>query len=96
MIALRKGNAALSNCRKDLTTVQYDEENKWVVVVREDLSGAGALLVGNFRRREQKVRVNVPDGNWKLFGGEGEESVSGEGVVEMVIPAEGVYVYVRE
>jgi len=48
LIALRKQWPCLSNCRKDLTRVEIDEEKQLLWMERGDPSGCRALLVCNF------------------------------------------------
>lgn len=55
LIALRKANRCLSNCRKDLTTIDYGEINRWMVIRRGDPSGEVALAFCNLSAREQEV-----------------------------------------
>ncbi len=48
LIALRKRYKCLSNCRKDLTQVEINEEAGWLKLERRDASGERALLICNF------------------------------------------------
>ncbi|HTP87176.1 MAG TPA: malto-oligosyltrehalose trehalohydrolase [Bryobacteraceae bacterium] len=48
LIALRKRWPCLSNCRKDLTRVEIDEQAKTLRMERSDPAGSRALLVCNF------------------------------------------------
>jgi hypothetical protein len=47
LIMLRKQNRCLSNCRKDLTKVDFSESERWMVIRRGDSSGESALLFCN-------------------------------------------------
>ncbi len=47
LIMLRKQNRCLSNCRKDLTKVDFNESERWMVIRRGDPSGESALLFCN-------------------------------------------------
>ncbi len=48
LIALRKSWPCLSNCRKDLTRVEIDEDKQILRMERSDPAGSRALLVCNF------------------------------------------------
>jgi maltooligosyltrehalose trehalohydrolase len=48
LIALRKSWPCLSNCRKDLTRVEIDEDKQILRMERNDPAGSRALLVCNF------------------------------------------------
>jgi len=58
LIALRKRWPCLSNCRKDLTRVEVNEEDRWLRMERGDPSGSRAILVCNFR---EEMKENLPD-----------------------------------
>lgn len=62
MLELRKSWPCLSNCRKDLTRVEIDEEKQVLRMERGDPSGTRALLVCNFG---EGSRPAVGDG-WQL------------------------------
>jgi maltooligosyltrehalose trehalohydrolase len=66
LLALRRRHASLSNCRKDLATVVFSEEAKWMVMERSDISGDAALLICNFSEDVQSIPVNPVGRAWKL------------------------------
>lgn len=66
LLALRKELASLSNCRKDLTRVDFDERSKWLVMERGDPSGARALLICNFLTDAQAIPIRFDDAAWRL------------------------------
>ncbi|HVN26875.1 MAG TPA: DUF3459 domain-containing protein, partial [Candidatus Binataceae bacterium] len=47
LIALRKAHRCLSNCRKDLTTVDFDDRQRWISIERRDAGGERAIIVCN-------------------------------------------------
>jgi maltooligosyltrehalose trehalohydrolase len=55
LIALRKANRCLSNCRKDLTQVDFSEAKRWMIIRRGDPSGEVALTFCNLSAQEQEV-----------------------------------------
>src|SRR6185437_15692065 len=57
LIAFRKENRCLSNCRKDLTDVRFSESEQWMVIRRGDPSGSAALIFCNLTSRTQTVPV---------------------------------------
>ena len=59
LIALRKRNPCLSNCRKDLTHVEINEERQWLKMERRNPSGQRALLVCNFAAAP--LPIDLPD-----------------------------------
>lgn len=61
LIALRKRWRCLSNCRKDLTRVQFNRESRWLTMERGDPSGCRALLICSFA-----ARLPAVDGPWEL------------------------------
>jgi maltooligosyltrehalose trehalohydrolase len=62
LIGLRKREPALSNCRRDLTRVEADENARTLTMERSDPSGSSALLLCNFGEAE----MPQPDPSWKL------------------------------
>jgi maltooligosyltrehalose trehalohydrolase len=65
-IAIRKQQACLRNCRKDLTRAECDGQKRWLVVDRRDPSGSCALLVCNFAESAQAVPIPFQDASWSL------------------------------
>lgn len=81
LFALRAATPSLSNVRKDLASVTFDEEGGWLVLVRKDPDGTSSALVCNFARTAQTVPLAPPPSdNWSLalwtaapsYGGAGE------------------------
>jgi maltooligosyltrehalose trehalohydrolase len=58
LLWLRRRHACLSNCRKDLVRLAYDEGEQWLVLERGDPSGERAVLLCNLG--PQVSRVPVP------------------------------------
>ncbi|HEX8749327.1 MAG TPA: malto-oligosyltrehalose trehalohydrolase [Pyrinomonadaceae bacterium] len=102
LLRLRREHACLSNCDKRLTSVQYDESERWIAVERGDESGEAALLVCNLSADARSIQLEVGRGRWRLilwssdarYGGEPENAtpppvlpVEGEG--EIFIPLSG-------
>ena len=59
LIALRKRWPCLSNCRKDLVSIDFNEERRWLTMQREDPSGSRALLLCNFAASVSAVPVDA-------------------------------------
>jgi maltooligosyltrehalose trehalohydrolase len=66
LIILRKQHPSLSNCRKDLTAIDFDERSKSFVVKRTDPSGSTALLVCNFSENAQPIPLPSSPQPWRL------------------------------
>jgi len=66
LIRLRKTLPSLSNCRKDLCRVVYDENAQWLLLQRGDESGQTSLLVCNFSEIHRTIPVTFPKGQWRL------------------------------
>ncbi len=64
LIALRKAWLCLSNCRKDLTRVEVNEEAQLLRMERSDPGGSRAVLFCNFAR--SAARLTPPEGHWEL------------------------------
>ena len=64
LIALRKQNACLSNCRKDLTRVDIDDPASCLKLDRGDPSGSRARLYCNFGSRP--ATLSVREEPWQL------------------------------
>jgi maltooligosyltrehalose trehalohydrolase len=71
LLALRKSHRCLSNCRKDLTAVEFNQDERWIVIERRAESGESVIVVCNLS--DQAIQIPVP-GNapvkLALFGGE--------------------------
>src|SRR5207237_564292 len=66
-----------SNCDKELTAVEFDEDARWLIVLRRSEDGAAALLVCNLAEHEQSVPISLPDGEWRLAIWSGDRSYGG-------------------
>jgi maltooligosyltrehalose trehalohydrolase len=68
LIALRKRWPCLSNGRKDLTGVDFDEQARWLRMDRGDPSGCQAVLLCNFspERAALDAVFNVDEAGWQL------------------------------
>ena len=58
LIALRKAHRCLSNCRKDLTTMEFDDTQRWIRLERRDENGECAIIVCNLGDKT----INIPIG----------------------------------
>ena len=65
-IAVRKGHAALANCRKSMARAECGAERRWLVVERRDVSDGRALLVCNFARSRQEVPIPFRNEDWSM------------------------------
>ena len=77
LIALRKENRCLSNCRKDLTEVSLsegarDEDARWMIIRRNDPAGGIALIFCNLSSAALTVPIprEAPAFALALFTGE--------------------------
>src|SRR5262249_9170195 len=66
LLEIRRQNAALNNCRKDLVRTEYDPRARWALIERCDPSGASALLVCNFSESKQAIPIPFCDTEWSL------------------------------
>jgi len=57
LISLRKASRALSNCRKDLTEVSFNEGENWIVISRRDPSGELAIVFCNSSQETRRIPV---------------------------------------
>jgi maltooligosyltrehalose trehalohydrolase len=64
LIALRAAWPCLSNCRKDLTRVEVDQEAQSLKMERSDPGGARAVLRCNFS--QSAGSLTPPEGHWEL------------------------------
>jgi maltooligosyltrehalose trehalohydrolase len=77
LMALRKQNPSLGNCRKDLAEIQFDEQKKWFVMKRSDPSGSRALLVFNFAAEAQPIPIADTSITWRRVLWTGDEAYGG-------------------
>jgi maltooligosyltrehalose trehalohydrolase len=59
LLALRRAHQCLSNCRKDLTTVEFDEEQRWISIERRDESGERAIIVCNLSDKATAIPIGT-------------------------------------
>lgn len=64
LLALRKRLPALSNCRRDLARVRFDEAGRWLALERRDPAGAAAVAVANLSGATREV--TLPAGTWRV------------------------------
>lgn len=110
LLALRRKHAALSNCDKSLTEVQYDEMEKWITIEREDPTGEAALVVSNFSAGKRNIPIKAGRGRWRLvlwssdaaYGGEPENAspspmlpVESEGEIFITLSGQSAAIYVK-
>jgi maltooligosyltrehalose trehalohydrolase len=83
LLALRRREPALSNCRKDLTRVQASDAGRWLVLDRRAPGAASALLVCNLGRAGRAIPVRSPGGatardRWRLALWTGDPRYGGD------------------
>lgn len=64
LIQLRKKNPCLSNNRKDLSFTISNDEEKWLILIRNDNSYSQAIFIANFLANVQTITVPFPKGKW--------------------------------
>ncbi|HEV2761592.1 MAG TPA: malto-oligosyltrehalose trehalohydrolase [Pyrinomonadaceae bacterium] len=75
LLAARKEHAALSNCDKTRTRVEFDETRRWISIERGDADGSRALLLCNLSEQEQEIPP--ARGAWRLLLWSGGEKYGG-------------------
>lgn len=70
LLALRKRHRCLSNCRKDLTSVEFDGTGNWITLERGDDSTERAVIVCNLSGRRLAIPIARGGLELALFGGE--------------------------
>ena len=70
LLALRKQHRCLSNCRKDLTSVEFDGTANWITLQRRGESGEFAVIACNLGERRLAIPLARGDLALALFGGE--------------------------
>jgi len=70
LLALRKRHKCLSNCRKDLTAVEFNQTERWITIERRDPSGERAIIVCNLS--DYKIGIPIAEGGvtLALYGSE--------------------------
>ncbi len=76
LIALRKRHPSLSNCRKDLTDIRFDEHAKYLVMKRSDPDGESSILVLNFSAEGQIIPVGSDAREWRQVLSTGADEYS--------------------
>ena len=66
LLDLRRQHRCLSNCRKDLTGVNFSEEERWMILERRDPSGESALVLFNLGSGTQVLPLPSRAQDWKL------------------------------
>jgi maltooligosyltrehalose trehalohydrolase len=71
LTSLRASTPCLSNCRKDLTRVEFSEEQRWITIERGDPSGAKAFVCCNLAGEDRDIPVpsDAPGAREMLFSG---------------------------
>jgi len=64
LCALRRRLAPLHNGRRDLTRVAFDEDGRWLTILRGDPWGAATFTCANLG--DAPARIPFADGAWKL------------------------------
>jgi maltooligosyltrehalose trehalohydrolase len=71
LLALRKRHKCLSNCRKDFTAIDFNQDERWITIERRDESGERAIIVCNLGDKEAEIRIGESgSARLALFGGE--------------------------
>jgi maltooligosyltrehalose trehalohydrolase len=71
LLALRKRHKCLSNCRKDLTTVHFNQQERWVTIERRcDESREYAIIVCSLDDKQTEIPIDGGPATLALFGGE--------------------------
>ena len=70
LLTLRKHHKCLSNYRKDLIAVDFNDRERWITIERRDPSGERALVVCNLS--DHKIEIPIARGGvtLALFGGQ--------------------------
>ena len=59
LLALRKSHQCLSNCRKDLTAMEFDEKQRWIRLERRDDDGACAIIMCNMGDKQTTIPIDA-------------------------------------
>jgi maltooligosyltrehalose trehalohydrolase len=110
LAALRRAHPALTNGRRDRTSVTHGESPRWIVIARSDDAGDGVVALVNFEDAATDVPFGPHAGRWELalgthevrYGGAaaGVEppsrlEVVGDTAVSITCPPGGALIYVR-
>jgi maltooligosyltrehalose trehalohydrolase len=66
LIHLRKTIPCLANCRKDLTQVDFNEEEQWLILRRHDSAQSALTLLANFAQETRTLSTEFSSGEWQL------------------------------
>lgn len=77
LLVLRRRHPCLSNCRKDLTSVECNESEGWLTIERKDPSRCAALVLCNFRNEARTVPLSPRSDEWRLALWSREERYGG-------------------
>ncbi|MBE7544654.1 MAG: malto-oligosyltrehalose trehalohydrolase [Bryobacteraceae bacterium] len=86
LFAIRRQRESLSNCRKDLTRVEYDEQARWLVMQRASESGERTMLVANFSAQTVEVPFDPAGRRWTLLLWTGDPRFAGTGAAAPAQP----------
>jgi maltooligosyltrehalose trehalohydrolase len=71
LLALRKRHECLSNCRKDLAAVEFNQAERWITIERGGDLGERAIIVCNLGDTKVDVPIDLEaPAKLALFGGE--------------------------
>jgi maltooligosyltrehalose trehalohydrolase len=64
LLSLRRRTPELSNCRRDLARVRFDEAGRWLALERGDPGGGAAVVAANLGGAAREVPL--PPGSWRV------------------------------
>ena len=70
LLTLRKRYRCLSNCRKDLTAVEFNQSERWITIERKGEAGERAIIVCNLDDKQTHIPIRGRSARLVLFGGE--------------------------
>jgi len=70
LLALRRRYKCLSNCRKDLTAVEFNQEERWITIERRDESGECASILCNLNDKQIQIPIDGNPASLAFFDGE--------------------------
>ena len=70
LLALRKRHECLANCRKDLCTIEFGSDRRWLTIARRDESGQRAIIMCNLDDKQTHIPTDGNPASLALFGGE--------------------------
>ena len=78
LIVLRKRWPCLSNCRKDLIRVDFEEEAQWLMLDRSDPGRSRALLLCNFSPQDRTLSLDTRQSDWQMVLWTGAATYGGD------------------